>query len=485
LTGEPEKVVVDPGSFRDPESRVLLGEEVVYRVLSSRGRDEWRAFARSPTFARFTAAGSLVATEECAEREIPARITGNGSGGEEMDSALAGGVFGVLRHERIPFISYPYEWSFSMLRDAALLQLELLLSALDDGLILKDASPYNVQWRGSRPVFVDIGSFEQAREDEPWAGYRQFCSLYLNALLIQAYRGIPFQPWLRGSLDGITPAEADRCFSLRDHFRRGVFAHVHLHARLERREAAREGAEVKRELREARFSSELIRANARRLRKLVAGLESRDRRSAWSGYRDANTYTAADAERKAEFVAEAVRSTSPGLVWDVGANDAAYSRIAADAGAYVVAIDSDHDTVDSVYRQLASEGHDRILPLVVDVTDPSPGLGWRGLERQPLEARGRPDLVLCLALVHHLAIGGNVPLAEIVAWMRSLEASLVVEFPPREDPMVRRLLSGKDPGSNPDYQLGRFERLLAERFEIVRRARLDPSGRMLYLARPA
>ena len=311
MTGEAETVALDPGSFRDPESRVLVGADGVYRVLSERGREDWRALAESATFARFTEAGSLVATEECDAAAIPAGFASNGGAGAALESALDGGVAGVLRHERIPFVSYPYEWSFAMLRDAALLQLDLLLSALDDGLILKDASPYNVQWRGARPAFVDIGSFERAREGEPWAGYRQFCSLNLNPLLLQAYKGIPFQPWLRGSIDGIPPADADRCFSLRDHFRRGVLTHVHLHARLERRNAARAGAEVKRELRDASFKTELIKANASRLRKLVARLDWRPGTSTWSGYRDANTYTEATAQRKAAFVAGAVRECQP------------------------------------------------------------------------------------------------------------------------------------------------------------------------------
>jgi hypothetical protein len=484
MTGEAETVALDPGSFRDPESRVLVGADGVYRLLSERGREDWRALAESATFARFTEAGSLVATEECDESTLPAGFASNGGAGAALESALDGGVAGVLRHERIPFVSYPYEWSFAMLRDAALLQLDLLLSALDDGLILKDASPYNVQWQGARPAFVDIGSFERAREGEPWAGYRQFCSLNLNPLLLQAYKGIPFQPWLRGSIDGIPPADADRCFSLRDHFRRGVLTHVHLHARLERRNAARAGAEVKRELRDASFKTELIKANASRLRRLVARLDWRPGTSTWSDYRDANTYTEATAQRKAAFVAGAVRDTGPGLVWDVGANDGAYSRIAADAGAYVIAIDSDHATIEALYRNLASEGNDRILPLVADVTNPSPGLGWRGRERRPLEARGNPDLVLCLALVHHAAIGGNVPLAEVVDWMRSLDASLVVEFPPRDDEMVKRLLSGKDEGANPDYDLENFERLLGKRFRVERREELEPGGRVLFFARP-
>jgi hypothetical protein len=382
-------------------------------------------------------------------------------------------------------VSYPYEWSFGMLRAAALLQLELMLSALDDGLILKDATPYNVQWRGTRPVFVDVGSFERLREGEPWAGYRQFCSLYLNPLLLQAYRGIPFHGLLRGSVDGIPPADADRFFSLRDHFRRGVLSHVHLHARLEQRNAARASGDASRELREAGFKSELIRANVLRLRKLVERLDWARGSSAWSDYRDANTYTPATAAAKEAFVADAIGSVAPAFVWDVGANDGAYARIAAAAGTRVVALDSDHATVDALYRALAAEGSESILPLVADLTNPSPGLGWRGDERRPLEARGRPELALCLAVVHHLAITGNLPLSEVVAWIRSLDASAVVEFPPRADPMVARLLSGKGPDANPDYELEHFERLLEERFAIERREQLEPGGRVLYLATPA
>jgi hypothetical protein len=474
-----QPVVADPGSFRDPASRVFVGPEGVFRALSATGLEDWRALAASATFERFSASGGLIGTEECGAADLPAPVA------EGVRTGLTGDVAGVLRHERVPFVSYPYEWSFAMLREAALLQLDLMLSALDDGLILKDASPYNVQWRGARPVFVDVGSFERLREGEPWAGYRQFCSLYLNPLLLQAYRGIPFQGLLRGSMDGISPAEADRYFSARDHLRRGVLTHVHLHSRLEAGNAARAGGEAQREVREAGFKSELIRANVRRLRKLVQRLDWSPGSSAWSGYRDANTYTEDTVLAKEEFVAAALRSAAPGLVWDVGANDGAYSRIAAAAGARVVALDSDHATVDALYRALAAEGSESILPLVADITDPSPGLGWRGSERAPLEERGRPDVALCLAVVHHLAISGNLPLREVVAWMRSLDAVVVVEFPPRTDPMVARLLSGKGPDANPDYDLETFESLLSERFSIGRRERLAGDGRVLYVATPA
>ena len=470
----PSATRVEPGSFRDRDSRVVVAQDAVYRVLSEQGADDWRALAGSPLFERLTSEGSLVGTEEVALETI----------GATAAEVLPSGAEAVLRHERIPFVSYPYEWTFGMLRDAALLTLDLELSTLDAGLTLKDATPYNVQFRGAAPVFIDVGSFERQREGEPWVGYRQFCMQFLYPLLLQAYKDIPFQPWLRGSIDGITPSEAVRFFTLRDRLRRGVLSHVALHARLERRYEQREGGEVKEELRKANFKTELIKANVQRLRKLVSKLSWKAGDTAWTNYRQECTYSDADAERKADFVRSAVSSAKPGLVWDMGANDGAYSRIAAEHAEYVVAVDLDHATVEALDRGLCTDGEDRILPLVANLADPSPGLGWRGLERRPLEDRGTPDLALALALVHHVSITANVPVAEFLDWLAELDAELVIEFPTREDPMVRKLLSGKREGSNSDYELPVFERLLGERFDVRRTEPLPSGTRVLYQAHP-
>jgi hypothetical protein len=469
-----EAARVEPGSFRDRDSRVVVTPDAVYRVLSGTGAEDWRAFADSALREKLTADGSLIGTEQ----------VGSDALGASADGILGQAPEAVLRHERIPFVSYPYEWTFGMLRDAALTQLELELAALDEGLTLKDATPYNVQFRGASPVFIDIGSFERLREGEPWAGYRQFCMLYLYPLLFQAYKDIPFQPWLRGSIDGITPTEAANVFSLRDRLRRGVLTHVALHARLERRYEERESGEVKEEVKKAGFKPELIKANVTRLRKLVSKLSWKAGDTAWTNYRHQNTYSDADAERKAAFVREAAATAKPSLTWDMGCNDGAYSRIAAEHCDYVVAFDYDAATIEALYRSLGSDGERKILPLVSNLADPSPGLGWRGLERRTLEDRGTPDLVLALALVHHVSITANVPLVEFLDWLRGLGAAMVIEFPKRDDPMVRRLLSGKRDGSNADYELETFERLLAQRFDVDRQEQLPSGSRVLYLVRP-
>jgi SAM-dependent methyltransferase len=369
-----------------------------------------------------------------------------------------------------------------MLKDAALVQLDLLLAALEHDLVLKDSTPYNVQYKGSRPVFVDVGSFERIREGEPWVGYRQFCMLYLYPLVLQAVKDVPFHPWMRGSIDGITPSQMRSLLSFRDRFRRGMFTNVFLHARLEARYADRPG-EVKAEVKRV-FKKELMVANVRKMRKLVERLSWDPPEGVWTAYGERNSYTDDDARRKDDFVREVATSRRWNLVWDIGANNGRYSRIAAEGAKTVVAVDADQGPVELLYRDLRQEGNEQILTLAMNLADPSPGLGWRGVERKSLPDRGKPDLVLALALVHHVAISANVPVKEFVDWLASLGCSLVIEFPTREDPMVKKLLAPKRDGLHPDYELGYFERTLNESFEVERSERLESGTRVLYFARP-
>jgi hypothetical protein len=443
----------------------------VYRALSREGREDFEALAATKLWERFQADGRVVRTELLdSTADVPGEL-------------LAKDCTGVLKHERIPFVSYPYEWTFAMLRDAALLQLDLTLAALEEGLILKDSTPYNVQFKGAKPVFVDVGSFERLREGEPWVGYRQFCMLYLYPLLLQAVKGVPFQPWLRGCIDGITPAQMRGVCSFRDRFRKGFFLNVFMHAKLEARHGDR-GKEVKDEVRKAGFKKELIVANVRRMRKLVAGLSWDPPQGVWVAYGERNSYTDADAKRKDEFVREVATAQRWSLAWDIGANNGRYSRIAAEGSDHVLAVDADQGPMELLYRTLYDEGDEQILTLTMNLADPSPSLGWRGLERKDLAARGKPDLVLALALIHHVAIAANVPVAEFVDWLASLGTSLVIEFPTREDPMVKKLLGPKRDGLHPDYERVNFERVLAAAFDVERRERLSSGTRLLYFARP-
>ncbi|GAA4723648.1 class I SAM-dependent methyltransferase [Phytohabitans rumicis] len=450
-------VRAEPASFRDPAGRVFYVDGEVLRGLGPGAADDWRALVATEFFGRFVGAGKICETEEASQRD---------------DWAL------VLRHERIPFVSYPYEWSFAMLRDAALLHLEILRAALDEGLTTKDGSAYNLQWRGAAPVFIDIGSFEPARDGEPWAGYRQFCQTMLYPLMAQAHLGVDFQPWLRAAVDGIEPAQMRRLLGGGRRFKAGVLKHVHLHDAVQSRNAGESTRAVRAELREAGFGAELRKATVGAIDKLVQRLDWQPPASHWSGYQQTCTYSDEDRAAKAAFVDSAL-STVDGLVLDLGANDGTYSRIAARHAKYVVAVESDAAVVDGLYRRLRADGEKRILPLVMDLADPSPGIGWRGRERASFEQRaGQADAVLALAVVHHLAIGRNVPLPEIVDWLAALGRRVVVEFVEPDDPMARRLLANKPEGLFADYRRDAFEKLFAERFTVERRE--QRSTRTLY-----
>lgn len=456
----------EPGSFRDPESRVFYAAGEVYRALSRAGLDDFEALEASGLLAD----PRIVRTERAGAESLASDV-------------LPDGVAAILRHELIPFVSYPYEWTFSMLKDAALLQLDLLLAALAHGLIFKDASPYNVQFNGSRAVFIDVGSFERVRPGEAWNGYRQFCMLYLYPLLLQARKDADFHSWLRGGIDGIAPAQMRAISSFGDRFRRGFPTHVYLHARLERRYRGR-AAEVKREVRRAGIGKELIVANVRKMRKLVSRLDWSPPRGVWVAYGEHNSYTEDDARRKDAFVRNVARSQAWELAWDLGANNGRHSRIAAEGARRVVAIDADQGPVELLYRELREAGDERVLPLTMNLADPSPALGWRGLERKTLPERGRPDLVIALAFVHHMAIAANVPVREIVDWLAGLGGALIVEFPTREDPMVQTLLAPKRDGLHADYQREHFEQCLGDAFDVHRREQLASGTRILYFATP-
>jgi hypothetical protein len=460
----------DPGSFRDPLSRGYVDDSAVWRGLSEEGLADFEAYAATEAFARAQTDGRVVATTE-----VPV-----------ADAPIGPSWAGALRHERLRVITYPYEWAFSMLRDAARLQLELSREALAEGILTKDATSYNVQFDGARPVFIDVGSFERLVPGEPWPGYRQFCELFLNPLYVQAIAGVPFQPLLRGTIHGISPSVTASLIAGRGRLRRDLFTHVRLHARAEARYADADAErDVKGELQRAGFGPKLIDAQLANLQRAVERVEWDESASTWSSYGERGHYSDADLDAKEAFVADATRAIDQPLVLDLGANDGRFSRVAVAAGASLaIAVDGDHLVVDHLYRALRREGETRILPLVMDLSDPSPGLGWRGRERPAFVDRVRPDLVLCLAVIHHLAISGTVPFPEIVRFLHDFSAPLVVEMPHRDDPMAARLLARKRAGLFDHYDRPRWEAALGERFEVDEQVTLPSGTRTLYRCRP-
>jgi hypothetical protein len=456
----------EPGSFRDRSSRVFIRNGRVFRAMDAEALAVWRRLSAQPFVQQMISRCQIVTTREASDKECAAL-------------QLPPSAAGILEHSRIPFISYPYEWSFAMLREAALLHLRLLAESIRVGLILKDASPYNVQFSGKQPVFIDIGSFTVHTPGEPWLAYRQFCELMLYPLLLQAYRGVHFQPILRGELEGISARQFLQWLRWRDLLRPGVFTHGLLQATLEQQTQALSTSTV-RDLEASGFKTSLIERLVRKLTRLVERLQWSPPQTQWTNYDDSLPHVAEDRQAKTEFVRKVCHSRWRDLVWDLGCNDGRYSLIAREFAATVVAMDNDHACIEQLYHAADSPN---VLPLCIDLANPSPAMGWRGRERKRLEERGRPELILCLGLIHHLVIAANVPLAEVVDWLASFGAELLLEFPSKRDPMVRALLRNKRDQYD-DYSREHLEAELRRHFDIHLSAPLPSAERTLYHAVP-
>ncbi|MBI1346070.1 methyltransferase [bacterium] len=458
----------DTGSFRDRDSRVFAHHGKIYRALSSAALAHWESASQCEFWQQHLSAGSLISSQVIDATEA---------------AALVGPPWAaVLQHPRLAWISYPYEWTFGMLQSAALLQLQILEDALASNITLKDATPYNIQFIGTRPIFIDVGSFTPYVPGTPWLAYRQFCQLFLYPLLLQAYRGCDFQAWLRGSLSGISPQQCRSLFSWTDLWRPGLLSHVWLHAAMERNIQV-DSSTVSSQLRASGFTKDMVLQNVRGLRKLIQRLRWQPNRSRWSEYDRCSAPVRSDAAVKEELVQQITRQQRWSLVWDIGCNRGRYSRIASEQSDLVLAIDFDHLTVDTLYQELTQSGETGITPVVMNLADASPGWGWRGLERRRFEDRGQPDLILMLAVIHHLVLGENLLLDDVLDWIAERRAEVVLEFVDRDDPQVQTLLAHRAI-EEPDYTRERFEAGVQSRFNLVARYDLPSGTRTLFHLSP-
>ena len=454
----------DPGSFKDPDAGVLHYGDRVYRYFTPDGAGKFEALGQSGLLKRLVADGKLIEAQE-----ISAELT------QELKEAVPNAAL-IVEHPRLPFVSYCYEWPFEMLQSAALLYLNVLRAALDMGYTLKYASPYNIQFLGPDPVMIDVASFEPYTEGEPWSAYNEFCRLFLNPLLFQSSTAVPFHRWLRGSLRGIEPAELSRLLPWRQKFRPKVFTNVVLQAWLERKfgSTTNSGQPSVR----PRIGKNQLLKLITGVEKIVAGLKPGNVQSQWGSYDAERPYSQEATAAKEGFVEQVLKAQEPDIVWDLGCNTGRYSLIAAKYAKHVIALDGDPYTVASLYQRVR-ESHPNVLPLVMDLVDPSPDRGWAQEERRGILQRGPADMVLALALVHHLAISGNIPLTRIMAWLSQITRAGIIEFVPKEDPALQRLLRWRGDVYG-DYTQESFERALQEHFQLTGQCSLPDSGRVLY-----
>jgi ribosomal protein L11 methylase PrmA len=455
-----------PASFRDPSGHVYALNDRIIRTVLPHGMQEFN----------YVLSTGLLETLAQARMVLPfERMRGAISA-----SAGFGDVEAWLEVPRMPFISFPYEWTFSGLKAAALLHLDIHLAALDAGITLSDASAYNVQFSGARPVFIDHLSFRRYRDGEFWLGHRQFCEQFLIPLLLRSRFGITHNSWYRGNLEGIPLDEFARMLRARDYFSWDMFTHILVQSWFQRTTSGGSVPLGETKAPSASLPCSRFRRMLDKLRRWIARLEpAGTAKSVWQDYEGTHSYKTDELARKKAFVGEFIRERQPKQLWDLGCNAGTFSSLALQEGAhYVVGFDVDHGALETCFARAAQESL-ALQTIFTDFANPSPSQGWSELERQGLQERTSADALIALALVHHLAIAKNIPLNQVVAWLVRLAPAGVIEFIPKSDPMVHRLLSLRE-DIFPDYCVDTFSLELAGIAAIVKTVSLSPDGRTLF-----
>ena len=446
-------------SFRDPSGFLFRRGDTLYRQINHFYQNDYDQMMNSGLYDAFVKEGLL----------IPHKEVGIAPAEPEL-------AYRVIQPKPIPFISYPYEWSFSQLKDAALLTLAIQQQALDFGMSLKDASAYNIQFYNGRPILIDTLSFEIYREGEPWVAYRQFCQHFLAPLALMAYQDIRLQKLLQTYIDGLPLDMTSALLPFRTRFSPSVAMHIHLHASAQKRYAGQAiDGRSKRKMTRTAFIGiiESLKSTVQKLHWQSEGTE-------WADYYDATNYTDTAGKHKAQLISQFLDKIQPQTVWDMGANTGLYSRLASKRSIPTIAFDIDPGAVERNYLECIAQGETNLLPLVMDLTNPSPDIGWHHQERKSLLRRASADAIFALALVHHLAITNNVPLERLACLFSELGRWLIIEFVPKSDSQVQKLLASRK-DIFPCYTQEGFAQAFGRYFVLHAVEPIQKSERILYL----
>ncbi len=445
-------------SFRDPSGFLFSRGGILYRQVNHKYEQEYVRLMESGLYEKLVKAKLLIPHVEV--NQLPAESE----------------AYKVIQPERVPFISYPYEWSFGQLKDAALATLSIQRRALKVGMSLKDASVYNIQFVHGKATLIDTLSFEIYKEGQPWVAYRQFCQHFLAPLALMALRDVRLNQLLRVYIDGVPLDLASALLPSKTRFNFGLLTHIHLHAGAQKKYS---GADVKSRA-GTTFGKQAMIGLIDSLDSTIRKLNWNPSGTEWGNYYDITNYSDAAFEHKKELVRKWSAQVKPALVWDLGANTGVFSRVASETGAYVVSSDIDPAAVEQNYRQMKGEKTENLLPLLLDLTNPSPSIGWANQERDAFDVRGPADMVLALALIHHLAISNNVPLPQLADYFANLGKRFVIEFVPKSDSQVQKLLVSRE-DIFPKYTREGFEAAFKQRFKICEAVNVHESERVLYL----
>ncbi len=394
---------------------------------------------------------------------------------ETNHAGMTAGAYKVIEPEFIPFISYPYEWSFSQLKDAAIVTLEIQKLALEHGMTLTDASAFNIQFHHGKPVFIDTLSFERYEDGKPWVAYGQFCRHFLAPLALMSYKDVRLNQLMKIFIDGLPLDLASGLLPARSKLSFSLLIHIHLHANTQKKYANKPAAAKNTTISKKRLKSLILG-----LKIAIEKLRIKSQETEWENYYDFTNYSDTAFLHKKELLTSFLERINPAVVWDMGANTGEFTQLAAEQGAKCIAFDIDPLAVDAAYRFIKKKNLTTMLPLVMDITNPTPAIGWNSTERMSLKQRLLPDTVIALALVHHLAISNNLPLPKIARFFSEVCKNLVIEFVPKTDTQIKKLLaSRKDIFTN--YSEDAFKKAFEMYFEIVQSTTIKDSARSIYL----
>jgi hypothetical protein len=446
-------------SFRDPSGFIFYQDGIIYRQINTVYKEQYDHLMTSGLYEALINAGLLIP-------HIEVTI-----GSLDPDKA-----YKIIRPEKIPFISYPYEWCFSQLKAAALTTLTIQKKAIEFGMSLKDCSAYNVQFFKGKPVFIDTLSFEKYNKNRPWVGYRQFCQHFLAPLALMRYTDVRFNQLFRVYLDGIPLELASSLLPFSTRFQFALLSHIHLHAKSQKHFGPKKA--IKTSNYQMSHISHLGLID--NLENAVKKLQVRMQETEWAHYYEDTNYSREGMQHKKQIIEEFLSAVNTDVVWDLGANVGMFSRVASNKGLQTICFDIDPIAVEKNYLMCTEKGEINILPLIIDLTNPSPPVGWEHTERMSLLERGPAGLVFALALVHHLAISSNLPFYKIASFFNKICKALIIEFIPKNDSQVQRLLSNREDIFS-DYTQQSFEYEFSKYFTICKSVHIKDSERILYL----
>ena len=448
------------GSFRDPNGFLYQHDGKLYRQVNKIYKTNYEHLIDSGLYESLSSQTKLISHSEV-----------------QVDTASEDAYI-TIEPELLPHISYPYEWCFSQLKDAALLTLEIQSTALSYGMTLKDASAYNVQFKNCKPIFIDTLSFEEYTSGNPWSAYKQFCQHFLAPLALMSHVDIRLSQLYRVFIDGIPLDLASKMLPLKTKFNPALFLHLHLHAKSQNKYA--DSAEAVKS-KNVKIKETGLLGIIDGLKRCIEKMQWKPQNTEWGDYYEETNYSDHSKNNKKKIVKELASLIKPKSIWDLGANTGDFSREVEDISEHVISWDIDDAAVEKHYLKLSNQSKSSsILPLRLDLTNPSNSLGWAENERDSLKARGKADLLMALALVHHLAISNNVPLKLIAEYFSELGHNLIIEFVPKSDSQTKKLLSSRE-DIFPTYNIDDFKSDFQYYFDLKQEVKIDGSERTLFL----